>query len=100
MGDLTWTQQGVHFVCDKEKRLANIKKHKIDLVRAGAVFFDPLGLTDFDREHSDQEDRYRRIGLMENGKLILAVFTFRNETIRLISARNAEKGEAKRYERE
>jgi uncharacterized DUF497 family protein len=44
--------------------------------------------------------RTRAFGCVIKNTVILTCYRHRNETIRLISARNAEKGEAKRYERQ
>jgi len=100
MHDLMWTRQGAHFVCDGQKRLLTLRKHKIDLFDACAVFFDPFFLSDYDVGHSAVEDRYRAIGKMPDGKLVYVAYTIRAGVIRLITARKATKGEGEAYGRQ
>ena len=89
--------RGSNFVCDPSKRLANVQKHAIDLIRASEVFFDPFAISNFDGDHSGQEDRYSIIGKMENEKLAYVVYALRGEVVRLISARKATSREAHEY---
>lgn len=84
----------------KEKQ--NIKKHGINFRRASKIFLDPFAITIFDEEHSQNEDRWITIGVEENEVLLVVIHTFRNEklksaVIRIISARKADKDEAKQY---
>jgi len=97
MADMQWTRQGVNFACDHGKRLANVQKHAIDLIRASEVFFDPFAISNFDDEHSGQEDRHGMLGRMENEKLAYVVYVLRGEAVRLISARKATSREAYAY---
>ena len=94
---MQWTRQGLNFVCDPGKRLANAQKHAIDLIRASEVFFDPFAISFFDDKHSGQEDRYSIIGKMENEKLAYVVYALRGEAVRLISARKATSRETYEY---
>jgi uncharacterized DUF497 family protein len=100
MHDLHWTRQGVHFACDARKRIDNARKHELDLIRASEIFFDPFAISSFDAEHSEFEDRYGLLGRMENEKLAYVVYMFREESIRLISARKATSDEAENYARQ
>jgi uncharacterized protein len=54
----------------------------------------------FDPEHSEEEDRFLRIGYSTGGRLLLIVFCERESggVIRLISARKATAKETKAYE--
>ena len=45
------------------------------------------------------EERYVMIGLDALGRLVVVVYTYRGESIRIISARKATKAERKYYEK-
>ena len=64
---------------------------------------DPLALTVYDEEHSENEERWATLGLAENGQYLVVIHTFEqtsptDATIRIISAREAERAEIKDYE--
>ena len=82
----------------------NAKKHGVTFERAATVFLDPDALSEFDGEHSQEEDRWITLGLDRTGTLLVVCHTYREETeasarIRLISARKATRNEAKQYRR-
>jgi hypothetical protein len=86
------------FEWDEEKREKNIKKHGIDFVSVIPVFDDPNAIEQYDEKNSVDEDRYQIIGMARPGILFVA-YTERNgrDTIRIISARRAEKHEIAKY---
>ncbi|MBL8050515.1 MAG: BrnT family toxin [Anaerolineales bacterium] len=91
-----------NFEWDPVKEKQNVKKHGINFQRASKVFLDPFAITIFDEEHSEDEDRWVTIGAENNEVLLVVVHTFRDEklqsaVIRIISARKADKDEAKQY---
>lgn len=86
------------FDWDNKKDESNFLKHGISFVDAVTVFADPYLLFTEDSKHSQQEEREWAIGEMENGSIIVVVFTIRNGVIRIISARKATKKERKQYE--
>jgi len=88
----------MNFEWDEEKRLRNIQKHGIDFLSVVSIFDDPNALEAYDEAHSDYEDRYQIIGMAKPGILFVA-YTERDEgnTIRLVSARRAEKSEIAKY---
>jgi uncharacterized DUF497 family protein len=89
---------GVKFVWDEKKNLINIKKHGFDLVRALPAFSDPLRKEYYDDKHSSlDEERFLLAGYAENAVLIVSFTEPDTETIRLISARKAEKYEVEVY---
>lgn len=82
------------FEWDEEKNNANIKKHKISFEKAIQVFLDPMHLEIPDPYEA--EDRWNAIGFA--GSILFVVYTERKEdTIRIISARKAEKEEINGY---
>ena len=86
------------FEWDDEKARANIKKHGIDFETAARVFADENRLEIYDEEHSEDEDRYITIGMIDNvACVVMVVYTERGEAIRLISARKATSQERRMY---
>ncbi len=77
------------FEWDPAKAESNAKKHRVAFEEARTVFNDPLSLTAYDPDHSDEEDRFISLGRSDLGRILLVVHTDRAETIRLISARRA-----------
>jgi uncharacterized DUF497 family protein len=78
-----------------EKNLVNKQKHGIDFIETQLLWEDP------DRievpAKTIDEQRYVIIGKIA-GKHWSAVFTYRDERIRIISARRSRKEEVKLYE--
>jgi uncharacterized DUF497 family protein len=92
------------FEWDTTKAGQNAKRHRVTFERAATVFLDPNALSVFDREHSQDEDRWITLGLDRTGVLLVVCHTYREETeasarIRIITARRATKNETKQYER-
>jgi uncharacterized DUF497 family protein len=90
----------MQFEWNEEKALENAKKHRVSFEQAQQVFNDPRAVPFADLEHSSpDETRYVMIGMSSIGLLFVS-FTHRDEVIRLISARRAEKWMVKVYEDE
>ncbi len=53
----------MHFEWDKQKSVANEKKHKISFDEASTVFYDDNALLFDDPDHSYDEDRFLLLGL-------------------------------------
>ena len=83
------------YIWDKNKNKQNIKKHGISFELASKIFLDPNRIEYYDEKHSKNEDRYYTIGLV--GEVLFVVYTERNEMIRFITARLADKNEEKQY---
>ena len=81
---------------DKNKAASNLQKHGIEFADAVSVFSDDLAITIPDNRFD--EDRFVAIGMDAFGRILVIVFTWRGEDIRLISARLAERRERKQYE--
>ena len=88
----------MEFEWDDDKAESNVRKHGIEFTEAITVFGDPLAMTGYDPDHSDEEDRYITMGLSVTGRLLIASHTDRGEKVRIISAREATRGERKDYE--
>jgi len=90
----------MQFEWDEAKSTANLRKHGVGFEESVTVFGDPRSLTIFDAEHSDQEDRYIDIGLSSSGRVLVVVYTERDDSIRIISCRRATRNERRQYERQ
>lgn len=62
------------------------------------MFGDPLGRIIDDRRHSESEERSVLLGLSERQRLLVVMFTEREDAIRLLSARRATRRERRDYE--
>jgi len=83
---------------DPGKAKSNIKKHGVSFEEAATALSDPLSATGADPDHSITEVRFITFGISELGRLLVVAHTEKRETIRIISARKATKGERKLYE--
>lgn len=89
------------FEWNEEKNLINIKKHNLSFEESKEAFYDEYALIVYDQEHSDDEDRFYQIGMIKNLNIVTVIFCIRQEdTIRIISARYANKKEIEKYEEE
>ena len=80
------------------KAKSNRLKHRIFFSEVEPVFYDPNAISIEDTDSRD-EVRHIVIGLDSFGRLVVAVYTYRDSGIRLISARMASKAERKTYEK-
>jgi|SRR5579862_567733 len=91
------------FDWDPRKADSNLSKHGISFDEAMSVFLDPLALTIFDADNSDQEDRWVTVGETPAAKLLLVIHTHVEimeedaVLIRIISARRPTQKEAAQY---
>jgi uncharacterized DUF497 family protein len=88
----------MEFEWDDDKAALNEKKHGVSFIEAETVFADPLALTGFDPDHSEDEDRYITMGTSLEGRLLVISHTDREDRVRIISAREATRRERKDYE--
>ena len=86
------------FEWHEDKAAANLKKHGVSFAEAKTVFDDPLALTIEDPKHSQGERRFIDVGYSEGKRLLVVVYTEREETIRIISSRKATNAERRAYE--
>lgn len=92
----------LHLEWDPAKAETNLRKHGISFVEASEVFRDPLAITLFDAEHSEQDERWVTLGQVRGRKIVVVVHTWIEADeivhVRMISARLATSHEAKQYE--
>ena len=80
---------------DEEKRQSNLRKHGLDFMDADLVFEAPIKVT-VAAAHADDD---RRADLAEvNGRVLMLVYTLRQQTVRCISLRVASRRERKLYD--
>ncbi|NUO80992.1 BrnT family toxin [candidate division KSB1 bacterium] len=82
---------------DPDKAASNERKHGIKFVDAIGAIEDSWGLT-AQEEYVDGELRFATIGLDFRFRIIVVVYTYRENNIRLITARPTTKNERRAYE--
>jgi uncharacterized protein len=80
------------------KAAANRAKHKVTFEEASTIFGDPLGRITDDPRHSEGEARFVLLGESDRRRLLVVMFTERDEIVHLISARKATRREQREYE--
>jgi uncharacterized protein len=86
------------FEWDDDKARTNLKKHDVSFDEGATIFNDPLIAAMPDTAHSEQEPRFIAIGMSASGRLLVVIFTERDDKTRLISCRKATKTEIEIYE--
>jgi len=91
------------FEWDEAKAVSNLKKHGVSFDTAMLAFADPFALTHQDRIESG-ELRWQTLGMVDARLLLLVAHTVQEheegEIIRIISAREADRKEKRRYDQE
>ena len=89
----------VRFEWDLEKEKANIKKHGLSFGDATTLFTSGEDYLEiYDKEHSEDEDRFIAIGPSTRGIIIVVVYTEGTEdSVRIISCRLATKKETRLF---
>jgi uncharacterized protein len=82
--------QDADYEWDDDKADSNAHDHAVTFDEARAVFNDPAAITGEDTAHSQTEIRYITVGYSAKARLLMVVFTLREERIRIISARKAK----------
>ena len=81
---------------DPKKAASNLRKHDIDFADAVTAFEDELALTIDDDDPNER--RLVTIGLDALARVLVVVYTWRGQNIRIISARKAGAEERRQYE--
>jgi len=89
----------LHFEWDPRKSAENLRKHKVSFEEAQTVFYDDFGLLIPDPDHSVGEERFILIGTSATTGICIVSHCYKDKenVIRLISARKANKKEKDQY---
>lgn len=89
----------VRFEWDEAKSRMNLRKHQVSFEEAQTVFLDENAIRFFDPDHSADEDRFLMLGISYRLRVLVVCHCFRvnDSTIRIISARKADKAEERDY---
>jgi uncharacterized DUF497 family protein len=81
---------------DYLKAATNLQKHNVDFADAATALDDELAITI--RAETSGEERFVVVGRDALGRLLVVVYTWRGDRIRIISARKATPRERRQYE--
>lgn len=89
----------LRFEWGEKKNRDNIRKHHVSFEEAQTVFFDENAVRFFDPEHSEDEDRFIMLGISFKLRVLVVCHCYRqgDSVIRIISARKADRREARDY---
>lgn len=87
----------MRFEWDEAKNRLNIRDHKIDFADVLPVFRGPM-LVELDDREEYGEDRWVAVGSLGNLVIVVVYTERRRDTVRIISARKANRFERRRYE--
>ena len=86
------------FSWDSRKAQSNDRKHGVSFEEAQTVFSDENGLLLDDPDHSEREARYLLPGLSSSLRILVVSHSLPDaDTIRIISAREADGSESRQY---
>ncbi len=85
-------------IWDPLKAKSNFHKHKVRFSDAESVLFDPLALTRED-DDAEGEQRFVSVGMNATKQILTVVYVYRDDSIRVISARVATPKERRCYEK-
>src|SRR5574341_1519519 len=95
---------GLSFNWDVSKSQSNAWKHGISFEEAATTWTDANAIERHDVEHSEEEERWLRIGMSSRDAVLVIWFSVRvdgeEETVRIIGARKATRSERRLYENE
>jgi uncharacterized DUF497 family protein len=85
----------VNITCDPNKRAATLKNRGLDFMDAAKVFAG-VTITAEDTRKNYGEDRFQTVGHLE-GRMVMLVWTPRNDDVHVISMRKCNAREKKSY---
>ena len=88
----------MEFEWDDTKSDACFADRGFDFAYVAHAFLDEDRIVGVDRRWDYGEDRYRLLGAVE-GRVFVVIYAMRGSTIRIISARKANRREVREYER-
>jgi hypothetical protein len=88
----------LHFEWDDTKNAENRRKHGVSFEEARSVFYDDWAV--LIEDEAEEEERFVLIGTSARLRVLVVSHTYRtrDQVIRLISARRADRSERKTYE--
>lgn len=86
----------MHYLWDKEKARSNLRKHGVHFADAVIALEDDKAITIEDPVFGN-EQRFVSIGAADIGRVLITVFTYREDQIRIISSRRATRSERRTY---
>lgn len=86
----------MEFEWDPDKAQENIRVHGINFAVAAGILEDENALTSEDINAED-EQRFRSLGMDGLGRILVVVYTYRGEKLRLISAWKASRKQERQY---
>ena len=81
---------------DSRKGASNLKKHGVHFDEAASCLLDPNALA-YEDNDATGENRWVLLGMSHQARLLVVIYTVRDEFIRLISARKPTTKEANNY---
>lgn len=93
-------QPVLRFEWDRAKNAENKRKHGVSFEEAQTVFYDDWGILIEDEYEPGQEERFVLIGMSATLRVLVVSHCYRarDQVIRLISARRADRSERRDYE--
>ncbi len=88
----------MEFEWDPVKARSNLTKHGISFSDAEPAFYDQCGISMPD-PGALNEERFILVGMDALGRVVVVVYTYRGNSIRIISARTATNSERKSDEK-
>lgn len=90
----------MQFEWDDDKDRRNQERHGLSFLEDSALFSSAVGdLEIFDDDHSEDEDRFIAIGLIDRGVIVVVYTEPAEDVTRIISARPATRREVELYRR-
>jgi len=87
----------VDYEWDPDKAKQNLRKHGVTFADAVAVLEDDRAMTIRDYV-GEAEERWVTLGMDGLGRVLVVVYTWRGERLRMITARRATPAERRQYE--
>ena len=88
----------VSFEWDPNKAASNFRKHGVQFSEALGVFSDDYAITINDDESDPDERRFVTLGMGIKERVLVVVYCYIAENIRIISTRTAGRPEREQYE--
>jgi hypothetical protein len=90
--------EGLGFDWDEGNSGKNWEKHRVADLECEEVFLNQPLIVRYAPRHSQREARYYALGRTDRNRLLFVAFTVRRRLIRVISAREMTRKEARIYE--